>query len=64
MTVAVVVAGFVALLAAAVALEVRARRGAGTPSLGDLADEVTRCPWGRAGTLMGWIWLGWHLFVR
>lgn len=65
MSAVVVVAGFAVLVAAALALELRARRGgAGTPSLGDLADEVTRRPWGRAGALVGWLWLGWHLFVR
>ncbi len=65
MTGAVLVAGFAVLVAAAVILEIRARMsGGGAPSLGDLADAVTRQPAGRSAALMGWLWLGWHLFVR
>lgn len=65
MTGAVLVAGFAMLVAAAVILEIRARMsGGGAPSLGELAETVTGYPAGRAAALMGWLWLGWHLFVR
>lgn len=65
MSAAVHVAGFAALLAAAVALELRARLGPpGRASLSDVADTLTRHPPGRAAALAGWLWLGWHLFVR
>ncbi len=65
MSATVLVAGFAVLLAATVTLEVRARLSGGSaPSLGDLADAVTGHPAGRASALMGWLWLGWHLFVR
>lgn len=62
---AVHIAGFAALLAAAVTLELRARRGPpGTASLSDVPDVLTRHPTVRAAALIGWLWLGWHLFVR
>jgi hypothetical protein len=34
------------------------------PTLGDLVHVLTR-PWGlRLFCLAGWLWLGWHFFVR
>ncbi len=34
------------------------------PSIGQAAAVVTRRRAGRYLVLAGWLWLGWHLFVR
>ncbi len=48
-----------------VALEVLAWRGrAGVGRPGPLLLRLFRVPWGRAVLLVGWMWLGWHLFAR
>lgn len=61
----ILLAGFAVLLGAMVALEVMARAGDGRwATLGDVADSAVRHPAGRALALLGWLWLGWHLFVR
>lgn len=61
---AVTLAGYALLVAAAVGLELMARRrGRGTTFAGAVA--LARRPWpGRALLLASWLWLGWHLFVR
>jgi hypothetical protein len=62
---AVLLTGFAFLLLAVVVLEVLARVGNGRgATLGDVADSAVRHPAGRAIALLGWLWLGWHLFVR
>jgi Family of unknown function (DUF6186) len=55
--------GYALLVAAAVGLEVAARRrGSGT--FGDaLTLALGRRP-ARLAILAAWLWLGWHLFVR
>jgi hypothetical protein len=55
-----------ALLAAALVLllaraALRHDRFAG---LGDAVDLVVRTRVGRGILLLGWLWLGWHVFVR
>ncbi|HZD38383.1 MAG TPA: DUF6186 family protein [Actinomycetes bacterium] len=34
------------------------------PTLGDVLSFLMRSRIGRWFVLIGWIWLGWHLFVR
>jgi hypothetical protein len=65
MTRAGVLAGFAVLGAAAVVLEALARLGKGrVPTSGAIVDSVVRHPAIRSGLLGGWLWIGWHLFVR
>jgi hypothetical protein len=57
--------GWALLAAACVVLEARARvRPARFASLGDAVDVVLRRRIGRGIVLLGWLWLGWHVFVR
>lgn len=59
----VTLAGYVVVLAAALGVEVDARRRAGA-TLGDALALVLR-PWPvRLAVVAAWLWLGWHLFVR
>ena len=60
---ALILAGYVAIVAAALVLEASARRG--TPAtFGATLSTVLRCRPARLLVLAGWLWLGWHLFVR
>ncbi|MDQ1520421.1 MAG: hypothetical protein QOI55_1494 [Actinomycetota bacterium] len=34
------------------------------PSLGDVLALLTRTAVGVVLVMLGWLWLGWHLFVR
>jgi hypothetical protein len=52
-----------ALAAAAVALQVLAVAGA-VPSVAEAISFLMRRPVGRWAVLLGWLWLGWHVFVR
>jgi hypothetical protein len=62
---AVTVAGWVVLAAAIVALELRARlRPRRLATLGAAIAIALRIPFVRFVALAGWVWLGWHLFVR
>jgi hypothetical protein len=64
MTRFVTLAGYVVIVAAAVALEVAARRQPGGARFGDAMELVLR-PWRvRLAVVAAWLWLGWHLFVR
>lgn len=57
--------GWVLLAAAVVALEVRARVGRDRfATLGDALYLVVRARAARWLLLLGWVWLGWHLFAR
>jgi hypothetical protein len=66
----VIIAGFVAALAAVGVLEWRARRpDSRLPRLGDVADfllayRVGRLPVGRIALLGFWWWVGWHFLAR
>jgi Family of unknown function (DUF6186) len=63
MTRLVTLAGYVVILAAAVALEIGARRRGGA-TFGDTLAVALR-PWPvRLAVVAAWLWLGWHLFVR
>jgi hypothetical protein len=58
-------AGWIVLAGAVVALELRARLRRGRfATLGDTLSVVLRMPPVRGLALAGWLWLGWHLFVR
>jgi hypothetical protein len=55
--------GYALLVAAALGLEVAARRrGSGT--FGDALTLTLRWRPARLALLAAWLWLGWHLFVR
>lgn len=59
----VTLAGYVILALAAVLIEARARTS-GRATFGDAVSAALR-PWpGRLLILAGWLWLGWHTFVR
>jgi hypothetical protein len=63
MTRLVTLAGYAVIVAAAIGLEIAARRRGGA-SLGDALAVVLR-PWpARMVVVAAWLWLGWHLFVR
>jgi Family of unknown function (DUF6186) len=60
---AITLAGYVVIAAAIGVSELRARRG-GTATIGDALTLLMRRRVGRGIVLAGWLWLGWHLFVR
>ncbi len=60
-----VIAGFVAFLVLAVAVDAYARRpGSGVRPLADTLAAVLRSPAGRVVVLGVWLWLGWHFLAR
>jgi uncharacterized protein (DUF58 family) len=53
------------LLAAALLLEALGRgRTAGLVSAGELIRYIVKARTGRVILVLGWMWLGWHLFAR
>jgi hypothetical protein len=60
---ALTLAGYAVLAAAIAAYELRARRR-GTATFANALALVVRSPAGRVVLLAGWLWFGWHLFVR
>jgi hypothetical protein len=61
----VTIAGWVVLATAVVVLELRARLGSRRlATLGAVITIAFRTPLVRFLALAGWVWLGWHLFVR
>ena len=61
----VLLTGFALLAFALVGLEVGARTGrVQAASFGQLVDALARRRASRVAALSGWLWLGWHLFVR
>jgi hypothetical protein len=62
---ALTVAGYIAVAAAAVALELAARRkDSRLPTVGDVYSKLSARRFGRVAVLLSWWWLGWHFFVR
>jgi hypothetical protein len=61
-----VIAAWAVLAGLLLALELAARTGLGRslPTLDELAAAVAGAPGGRVALVLGWMWLGWHLFVR
>jgi Family of unknown function (DUF6186) len=61
---ALILAGYLAIVAGALVLEASARRR-GTPATFRATwTTVLRYRPARLLVLAGWLWLGWHLFVR
>jgi hypothetical protein len=57
-------AGYALLAAAALTYEVAGHLRRRTPTLAQAVLVLTRRPAPRVLVLTGWLWLGWHLFVR
>jgi hypothetical protein len=57
-------AGYALLAAVAAGLEAWARRSHRLCTIGDAVAAVARHGVVRLFLLGGWLWLGWHLFVR
>jgi hypothetical protein len=55
--------GYAVVAAAAVGLEIAARRGAWA-TFGDAVSVAARRWPIRMLLIAGWLWLGWHIFVR
>ena len=64
MTRAIILAGYVAVVTAAVALEAAARHRGTPATLGATFSAVLRHRPARLVLLACWLWLGWHVFVR
>jgi hypothetical protein len=64
MTRAVTLAGYALLAAALAGLELAGLVWRRIPTLGDTVAALARRRAGRWVLLAGWLWLGWHLFVR
>ena len=64
MTRTITLAGYILLATAGLAYELAGHLGRRTPTLAQAVLVLTRrrAPW--ALVLVGWLWLGWHLFVR
>lgn len=64
MTRTLTLAGYALLAAALVACQVVALVTGRIPTIGQAASRLARRPLGRWLLLAGWLWIGWHLFVR
>jgi Family of unknown function (DUF6186) len=64
MTRALILACYLAVAAAAVALEATARHRGRAATFGATLSAVLRHRPARILLLAGWLWLGWHVFVR
>ena len=56
--------GYAVLALAVVAYQVAGLVLGRTATLGQALRRVTRVPAGRFVLLAGWLWAGWHTFVR
>ncbi len=56
--------GWGVVAAALVLVQVLAARGARVATLRVLLRSVTRARAGQVLALAGWLWVGWHVFVR
>ena len=61
---AITLAGYAVLAIVALGLEARARRSRGLATFGDVVAQALRRWPCRVLLQAGWLWLGWHLFVR
>lgn len=56
--------GWGLLAVALVAVQVAAARGARIATLRELLRTVTRARTAQVLAFIGWLWVGWHVFVR
>jgi len=61
---AVTVAGYAMIAAGIAGSEIVARTRNRVPTFSDALALVTRWPPARWLLTAGWLWLGWHVFVR
>jgi Family of unknown function (DUF6186) len=61
---ALTLVGYVVVAIAAAGLELAARRWRRGARLGDVLGVALRRGPVRLVVLAGWLWIGWHLFVR
>ncbi len=64
MTRLVTLLGYGLIVACALGLELAARRSGRLATFGQALDLILRRWPFRLVLLAGWLWLGWHLFVR
>ncbi len=64
MTRVVTLVGYAVLALWAVGLELGARRSGRVATFAQALDAALRRRPVQAALLAGWLWLGWHLFVR
>jgi hypothetical protein len=64
MTREITLLGYAFFALAAVVLEFGARRSGRVATLRQAVSALNRWWPGRALLIAGWLWLGWHLFVR
>jgi len=60
----VTLAGYAVVAVAAILYQLAAMLGGRTSTLGQTLGSLRRSAAGRVVLLAGWLWLGWHLFVR
>jgi hypothetical protein len=62
---AIIIAGFAAILALAIAVDLYARRaGSGVRPFSATLAAALRSPGGRIVVFGAWLWLGWHFLAR
>lgn len=64
MTRTVTLWGYAVLAVTALAYEATGRLRRRTVTFGHFVATVKRLPAGRGVLLSGWLWLGWHTFIR
>lgn len=64
MTALITVAGYVLVVVVAIGLELTARRTRRVVTFGEMLAVALRRPSMRLLLQIGWLWIGWHLFVR
>lgn len=64
MTRVITVAGYVLVVVIAIGLELAARRTRRVVTFGEVLAVALRRPWMRLLLQVGWLWIGWHVFVR
>lgn len=60
----ITLAGYCLFATALVVLQLASLVSGRTPTIGQVASMITSRRSGRWLLLAGWLWLGWHLFVR
>lgn len=56
--------GYVVVAVCALVIELAARAGRGVPTFGEAVNAALRRRPLRLVLLAGWLWVGWHVFVR